>query len=147
VFWLESKDRERLWKAVLGDRDSQAAKRLINYYEFSGKDYRSVLRLHAIILELDKNVIAARNIEVLGRILADKPELKSAFELGEEARKELEHRAKHNRDAKAAMRLAFYYGFSICDNQLKKYWLQTSADLGSNAAVAYLEYLANPKAK
>ena len=114
--------------------DAQAAFLLANHYGFALQDWSLYLRWCAIAVDLGGPREAASSMEALQQTGAHPEAVVRAFELSDSEVEQLKKSVQQAHDAKAAFRLALFFGFSRNDATQRDEWLWTAVTMGSIGA-------------
>ncbi len=114
--------------------DAQAAFRLANHYGFALHDWSLYLRWCAIAVDLGGIGEAASSMEALQQIGRHPEAVVRAFELSDSDVEQLKKSVQQAHDAKAAFRLALFFGYSRNDAKQRDEWLWTAVTMGSTGA-------------
>lgn len=138
TFWLFVDEKTNLWHEAVSHGNHEAAMRLSRYYSSSLRDEVLALKWLAAALALG-NFQAARSLEV--RHERSPNLLAMAFRLSDDQYHTLITHVHDNRDWRAALRLALYYGFTKHSHKNKVLWLQTAHTYGLEIAQEYITLL------
>lgn len=119
--------------------DAQAAFRLANHYGFAIHDWTLYLRWCAITAELGGPTEAATSLATFKQTGAHPDAVVRAFDLSASEVEQLKKNVQHSHDAKAAFRLALFFGYSINDAKQRDKWLWTAVTMGSTGAKICVE--------
>jgi len=138
AFRLSETELQTLKRAT-SSGDAMAAYRIASFYCFTAENWTLYMRWCAVAAMMNGPPEAAQSLDVLHKSGVHQAAMKEAFNLtGREART-LVKEAEHNRNPRAAFRLALYHGYALGNPVQRNYWIRIGAGLGDEGCKSCLK--------